>query len=390
MKVLFIAHEDSKFGAPKSLMELIVTLKTNYDIEPIVLLHSKDDIYFFCEKNGIEKYIVGHRNFVCGRKNSMLSYVKYFPKKILNYVDDYRAIRLIEKKIDMKTIDIIHSNVSIISLGLKLRKKYNCKHIMHLRESADYLNMYVITLKNYIKVLNQYVDCFVAISNYNLRTWINRGIDNSKTEVIYNGLKMNLDYDIEKKSPSSNIKILFTGAIREEKGQHLLIEALEKLPDSCLNCIEVDFYGDGDKKYIKQLKKMISENNLGNRVHINGYTDQMDNLYSNYEIGVVASKGEAFGRVTIEYMENGLCVIASKAGANPEIVTDGVDGLLFENNREDLVRKLMLAIQNEEYRRSIQKKAKQRAKDFFSTEVNANNIYELYKRILKQNGTNTQ
>ena len=46
-------------------------------------------------------------------------------------------------------------------------------------------------------------------------------------------------------------------------------------------------------------------------------------------IAVVASKSEAFGRVTIEAMLGGLVVVATDAGANSELIDNGKTGYLY-------------------------------------------------------------
>ena len=64
-------------------------------------------------------------------------------------------------------------------------------------------------------------------------------------------------------------------------------------------------------------------------------------------IGIVSSEYEAFGRVTIEYMLNGMIPIVSRSGANIEIVCDGVNGYLFElNDSKQLAQKIVMVIDN--------------------------------------------
>ena len=41
MKVLFISAGDYKYGAPKSMFELMVTLKKKYGVEPVLLTKKK-------------------------------------------------------------------------------------------------------------------------------------------------------------------------------------------------------------------------------------------------------------------------------------------------------------------------------------------------------------
>ena len=44
MKVLYITDRDDKFGAPKSMIEMILNLRKKYNIEPIVITSVKNNI----------------------------------------------------------------------------------------------------------------------------------------------------------------------------------------------------------------------------------------------------------------------------------------------------------------------------------------------------------
>ena len=61
------------------------------------------------------------------------------------------------------------------------------------------------------------------------------------------------------------------------------------------------------------------------------------------------SKNEAFGRVTVEYMLQNLAVIASDAGANSEIIENGVSGLLYRlGDVDDLARKMIMYLEDKD------------------------------------------
>ena len=57
MKVLYITDRDDKFGAPKSMIEMILNLRKKYNIEPIVITSVKNNINKICTENKIENYV---------------------------------------------------------------------------------------------------------------------------------------------------------------------------------------------------------------------------------------------------------------------------------------------------------------------------------------------
>jgi glycosyltransferase involved in cell wall biosynthesis len=75
------------------------------------------------------------------------------------------------------------------------------------------------------------------------------------------------------------------------------------------------------------------------KVDFLGYSSDVGNIRKDYDIAVVASKSEAFGRVTIEAMHSKMTVVASDCGANPELIENGKNGFLFEyGNIEEFAR----------------------------------------------------
>ncbi|MCG2691430.1 glycosyltransferase, partial [Microgenomates group bacterium] len=72
---------------------------------------------------------------------------------------------------------------------------------------------------------------------------------------------------------------------------------------------------------------------------------------------------EHFGITTVEAMSAGVVPIVINKGGQPEIVTTGINGLLW-NDQTDLIKKTLAVIHDQKLFISLQSKAKLRAKDF--------------------------
>ena len=286
----------------------------------------------------------------------------------------------------MNEVEFIHTNISAIDLGVKLATKYKLKNIMHIREFWDLdFNMHSYR-KNYIKYLNKNIFAFIAISNAIRQHWIKKGIDEKKIYTIYNGV--NFDNIIPKKEfnkSNDKIKILMMGSISEGKGQQELVKAVSLLDRKIKENIQVDIVGSGYVFAEENLKKEIANNKLESVINFKGYDKDIRKKINTYDIGIICSKSEGFGRVTIEYMSAGVCVIASNTGANIELIEENKNGFLYKKgNCYDLAKKITFVFQNRTLLEEIAKNSISTAKSKFSTDIFVKNIMNFYEYLFNK------
>lgn len=388
MNLLIVSDGDSKYGSANSLYGLVSNLKkTHNELEITVVLtmnSEKENDYKKIGCNAVRiPYSFYYRTSSYESWKRPLSYVKHLPEY---YYGRINALRLLERKIKIEEFDIIHTNTQREDLSLEIARKYKIPLVMHIREFGDLDYKSFSYRRNYISLLNQSVDKFIAISDIVKKHWSKKGIDDSKIVRIYNGVDDNPDYKTDYPLKQGEIiKIVIMGAILENKCHHILINALAKLNAHMRALISVDIIGDSANSYGDKLKKLVDELGLTGKVNFLGYITKPSRLLKNYDCGIMCSRSEAFGRVTAEYMMAGLCVIAANTGANPEIITDKVNGLIFEEGSDhDLTDSLEYIISNRQYIKEYGEKARAEALDRFTTGENAKNIYSLYQEVLTE------
>jgi glycosyltransferase involved in cell wall biosynthesis len=164
-------------------------------------------------------------------------------------------------------------------------------------------------------------------------------MDKSKVVVIPSGLDLSIfqtelsqaDARALLELPADKKILGMIGRFDPAKGQLLLLEALKSIQDpSVCVCLLGEPTRNEGSEYFEQLKSIIKENKLGNRVFIRPFRDDIVTFYRAIDAFVMASKAETFGMVTIEAMASETPTIGSNAGGTPEILGQGKFGYLFE------------------------------------------------------------
>ena len=141
--------------------------------------------------------------------------------------------------------------------------------------------------------------------------------------------------------------------------------------------IRLHFIGGHKTEYLQMLKKHITENKLEDYVIFHGHTKDVDSLLSTMHLGLMCSRDEAFGRVTVEYMLHGMPVIASNSGANTELIKENINGAIYTiYNANELAEKISKFVTQPDLLKLMGETAYDYGKENFSSERNAALIYE--------------
>lgn len=87
------------------------------------------------------------------------------------------------------------------------------------------------------------------------------------------------------------------------------------------------------KNYLEELRTFVEQNNLQQYVQIEAGYFKKEAIMPQYEVLIVASQAEAFGRVIVEANKAGLRVLVRNSGGAPELINES-NGLLFASQSE--------------------------------------------------------
>ena len=202
------------------------------------------------------------------------------------------------------------------------------------------------------------------------------GVDIERFESVGKNIQFSL---------SGKPTILYVGRLAYRKGLQVLVRAmpfiLKEIPNAHL-IIAGKGYMDG---FIKVLIKSL---NLEGNVTMLGFIpdEKLPELYASSSLFVMPSLYcESFGVTLLEAMASGRPVVASNVGGIPEVVKDGVTGLLFKRgDAEDLADKIIKVLSDRSLAQSLASNAKEIVKERYSWPVIADKMEDLYEKTLKQ------
>lgn len=165
-----------------------------------------------------------------------------------------------------------------------------------------------------------------SISNF-VRAWTEEryALSAASSRTIYNGI------DVDRFSPppvrrasDGIVRILTAGFLRPDKGIHHALGAFARINNASAMLLVA---GDGPE--LASLIELARSLGVQDRVEFLGLRNDLPDLLrcASVFLHPVVSQ-EAFGNTVAEAMASGCAVIASRTGGIPEIIDDGISGLL--------------------------------------------------------------
>jgi glycosyltransferase involved in cell wall biosynthesis len=117
------------------------------------------------------------------------------------------------------------------------------------------------------------------------------------------------------------------GRFVAQKSLHILLEGFALYRAASSRSARLVMVGYGGLESV--LKARAIEIGLADEVVWTGFRDDIPTVMTSFDIVALSSKCEGFGLVLLEAMAAGKPIVATNASAIPEIVEDGVNGLLI-------------------------------------------------------------
>ena len=199
------------------------------------------------------------------------------------------------------------------------------------------------------------VDCFIAASEAIRQMLIVDGVPAERTVTVHEGI----DVDHILAAPLVDVHQAFflphgspvvgnIAALVPHKGQRHLIEAahlvVQKLPD-----VRFVILGEGELR--EALERLVREYHLEKHVLLPGFRTDVIGCLKSFDVFVMSSVTEGLGTSLLDAMACSRPIIATSAGGIPEVVDEGVTGLLVPPRDHTAMADAIISLVGDEARR---------------------------------------
>jgi glycogen(starch) synthase len=176
-------------------------------------------------------------------------------------------------------------------------------------------------------------------------------------------------------------RVVFVGRLARQKGAMTLVHAARSMRTPGVHVVLV---GDGPER--RRLERAICSLGLERTVHITGFVHHEDipGVFAFSDVVVLPSLYEELGSVLIEAKQLGVPAVASRTGGIPDVVADGVNGLLVPpGDPARLADAIDELLGDETLRQSLSTAAAESGKGY-DWEVVADRVLDVYSDALER------
>jgi glycosyltransferase involved in cell wall biosynthesis len=233
------------------------------------------------------------------------------------------------------------------------------------------------------------VDCFIAASEAIRQMLVADGMPADRTVTVHEGI------DVEHAAAAAlvNVHEAFwlphgspvvgnVAALVPHKGQRYLIDAahlvVQQIPDARFVIL-----GEGELR--EHLEKQVHEHHLEKHVLLPGFRTDVLGCIKGFDLFVMSSVTEGLGTSLLDAMACGRPIVATRAGGIPEIVEDGVNGLLVPiRDAHALAEAIVRALKDAELRQRMADAGLARVNERFTVERMVSETAAVYERIARR------
>ncbi len=359
MNVLFVSHSANLSGAPLSCFHLMSRLGKEF--APLFASPEAGPLTSRIEEQGIRHFEMTEKGFLG-----------------LKYIFSFKKLMQKER------VDIVHLNtltpfskyagIAAFLLGIPVvwfvRENPLISRSRRLMRWARFLAKKVVFVDNMTRH----------------QSFPQEGAP--RVETLYNGVDLEAFHPVagnflhEKFGIAPNTPVIgYVGMLTERKGVEYLVTAMQtihrKHTDARLVLIGDSAPRDAD--YVRKIEDMIGSLGLGEVVHFTGPLDDVRPALQSLDLVVLPSLEERCSRTLIEALACARPCVATEVGGSPEIVVDGLNGLLVPPKDPPAIATACLRLlSSPDLRVQMGTRGRRRAEELFDIRANVERAGHIY------------
>jgi L-malate glycosyltransferase len=295
------------------------------------------------------------------------------------------------KYIRKNRIQIVHSygfysNVFTVPIAWLAGKSFV---IASIRDTGDVLTP---AQRRVQRMVCRLADCVLVNAEAIRDTLVEQGYAPDKIIVIHNGITLAKFGKRQRNSllrqelalPLSAPLVVVFSRLNQMKGIQYFLDAAAilagRFPD-------VRFLVVGDGETRKELEEYACRLGIEHRTVFAGFRSDVPELLSEAAVSVLPSLSEGLSNSLLESMASGVPVVATNVGGNPEVIEDGVTGLLVpRRDPAALAAAVGRMLEDKDLAESFAQAGVRRVAELFSMERSVRETEHLYQRLVEANG----
>lgn len=287
--------------------------------------------------------------------------------------------------------DVVHTHLShdlwFLTPALKRArcraKLFLTKHMASGVKKTDIFHRY----------LYNRVDGIFSVSNYILDSVVRTcPVPREKLFLMPNGINLvefdNTNYNIEQVKqelgiPKNKLVISIIGRMTIGKGHEEFLQAAKQLNEKFLDDVYYLIVGTashGEESYEEKIRSLAAQLDIQN-LKFTGYIIDVKQVLAVTDILAFPSHNESFGVTIIEAMAARIPVAASGNAGVLDIVTNNINGLLFEpKNADELAASLTRLIEDKELRKRLGLAGRKTVEERFDINIITKQLLEYYQQ----------
>jgi glycosyltransferase involved in cell wall biosynthesis len=376
VRILWLSHESGLAGAELSLAEAARGIQAKGH-EVHVVVPAQEQLADLLAADGIPVSVVRYTWWVgTGARRAVPYRLRRLARNLL------AGIKLASVLGELKP-DLVVSNTLAICAGAFVSRWAGVPHVWYIHElfGKEGHNLFFDFGEPLsLRLMNRLSDR-ILVNSYAVRRQFQDWIPSEKLALVYYAVEVP-PAPAPTERNDHRFRLIHVGRLSPGKRQEDAIRAHALLVKKGLDA-RLTLVGSEQPDYGAFLRKLTRELGLEEVVEFIAFTPDPFSVVAASDVALMCSRGEGFGRVTIEAMKLGKPVIGARSGGTAELIQEGRNGFLYRlGDAEELATKIETLYRDKSLVTEMGRHAQEWSQRTFTREAYASRLIDIFQEAI--------